>query len=273
MKLLIGLALLAALLAGCAEESADVQVEVAAAEPVAQPAAPSWSVVEYMWCDAGPDFSPENYAKLTAAWNAINDQDPTPAAGAFTIAPKVENEFYDGMWANLWLSEADRDAGWVEWTEKHATAFGAEFDSTMVCHPDKRFLFETTQVTAPVQVWDAEQFEASYNFCSFKEGKTVEDGTEAGVSFAQWIADQRTQGRGTSYMSFVYQPLFDPATTEGSVGDYQFVRADYWANAEEKAADMAAWMAEGNAARELSDEIYDCKRVDFDLYPVKTASM
>ena len=72
-------------------------------------------------------------------------------------------------------------------------------------------------------------------------------------------------------MSFVYQPMFDPSTTEGSVGDYQFVRADYWASADEKSADMAAWMAEGNVAREQSDAIYQCQRVDFDLYPVKIA--
>lgn len=273
MRLLTGLALSAALLAGCAQDSADVQVAVAAPEPAAQPAAPSWSVVEYMWCDQGPDFSPENYAKLTAAWNAINDQDPTPAAGAFTIAPKVENELYDGMWANMWQSEADRDAGWAEWNENNAAAFSAEFDSTMVCHPDKRFLFQTTQATAPTHMWDGTQFEASYNFCSFKEGKTTEDGAVAQASFAEWIADQRTQGRGAKYMSFVYQPMFDPATTESSVGDYQFVRADYWANAEEKSADMAAWMAEGNAARELSDDIYDCQGFDFDLYPIKIAGM
>ena len=117
MKLLTGLALSAALLAGCTDKSNEVVVGTAAEPAAVQPSTPTWSFVEYMWCDKGADFSPESYAKLTASWNAINDADPTPAAGAFTIFPKVENELYDGMWATLWASEADRDAGWEEWNE------------------------------------------------------------------------------------------------------------------------------------------------------------
>jgi hypothetical protein len=273
MKLLTGLALSAALLAGCADTDKGTEAEMTAAPEVAQIPTQNWSVIEYMWCDKGADFNPENYAKLTAAWNAINDADATLAAGAFTVMPKVETELYDGMWATMWASEEDRDAGWLEWGEKHAEAFGAEFDNTMVCNPDKRFLFQTSQVTAPTQIWSAEQFEVSYNFCSFKEGKTVEDGAVAQASFADWIAEQRALGRGNNYMSFVYQPMFDPSTTEGSVDNYQFVRADYWASAEEKSADMAAWMADGNAAREQSDAIYQCQRFDFDLYPIKVAGL
>jgi len=278
MKLIIGLAVSAVLLAGCADksvdtgvgQSADVEVAVEMDKAVAQPAAAVSTFVEYMYCDGGADFSPENYAKLTAAWTQISDQSPVPVLGAFAIAPKVKTDLYDGMWANIWSSIEARDAGWKDWVENHAEAFGAEFNSTLVCNPEKRFLFETMAVTAPVQQWDpAELFQASYSFCSFKEGKTQVEGAAAGVAFADWIADQRTVGRGMNYMSYVQIPTFDPATAGGSMQGFQFVRADFWGSAGEQAADMAAWMTEGNTAREMADDIYDCQNVSFDLYSIK----
>lgn len=274
MKLLSGLAVSAALIAGCADKSADVPVEVVAeadiAAIVAQPAAPASMFVEYMYCDGGADFSRENYAQLTAAWNEINDQSATPVAGAFSIVPKVESELYDGMWANIWSSVEARDTGWADWAENQAEAFGEKFDSTMVCNPEKTFLFETTPLVAPMQQWDPDNlFQASYNFCSFKEGKTPEDGALAQTALGSWMTDQRAAGRGTNYMSYLQIPTFDPATAGGSMQTYQFVRADFWASAEEQAADMAAWMLEGNAARELSDATYDCQNASFDLYSIK----
>ena len=272
MKLLTGIAVSAVLLAGCADKGADVDVvaEADTAVAVAQPAAATSMFVEYMYCDGGADFSRENYAQLTAAWNEINDQSTTPVAGAFSIVPKVESNLYDGMWANIWSSVEARDAGWADWSENQAEAFGAKFDSTMVCNPEKTFLFETTPLVAPMQQWDpANLFQASYSFCSFKEGKTPEDGARAQAALGGWMTDQRTAGRGTNYMSYLQIPTFDPATAGGSMQAYQFVRADFWASAEEQAADMAAWMLEGNEARELSDATYDCQAASFDLYSIK----
>ena len=72
-----------------------------------------------------------------------------------------------------------------------------------------------------------------------------------------------------NYMAFFQIPTFDPATTGGSMQNYTFVRADFWGSADEQAADMAAWMAEGNTAREMADTIYDCQDVGFDLYSIK----
>ena len=266
MKLISGIALSVALLAGCAEKNEEaVELEVAV-----QSAAPAPMVVEYIYCNAGADYSPENFAKLTAAWNEINDADPTPAAAAFGIVPKVANENYDGMWANIWSSAEAREAGWKDWVENQAAAFGEKFDSTTVCHPDKRFLFELSPVTAPMQEWDpAEVFQATYRFCAIKEGKTQTDTLAASVAFASWIDGQRTAGRGTNYMSFLHVPTFDPATAGGTLQNYDFVRADFWGSASEQAADEAAWNAEGNIARELSDTIFDCQDASFDLYSIK----
>lgn len=272
MKLLTGLAVSAALLAGCADKGADAEVaaEMDMAVTVAQPAAPSPMVVEYMYCNAGADYSPENFAKLTAAWNEINDLDPTPAAAAFGIVPKVANDNYDGMWANIWSSSEAREAGWIDWAENQAAAFGAKFDSTTLCHPDKRFLFELSQITAPMQEWNPDEvFQATYRFCSIKEGKTQEDTRAASVAFASWIADQRSAGRGTNYMAYLQVPTFDTATSGGTMQDYDFVRADFWGSAAEQAADGAVWNAEGNAARELSDATFDCQDASFDLYSIK----
>jgi len=270
MKLITGLAVTALLLVGCGDKNAEMDVAAEMDMAAAQPAAPVSTFVEYMYCDGGADFSPENYAKLTAAWNLISEESPVPALGAFAIRPKVETELYDGMWANIWSSVEAREAGWKDWVENHAEAFGAEFDSTLACNAEKRFLFETMPITAPVQEWDpAQQFQASYSFCSFKEGKTQADGEAAGAAFAEWIADQRTLGRGLNYMAYLQIPTFDPATAGGSIQDYTFVRADFWGSADEQAADMTAWMTEGNTAREMADAIYDCQDVGFDLYSIK----
>lgn len=268
MKIITGLALSAVLLTGCAEQNTDSNG--VAEMDVAPAAAPTSMFVEYMYCDAGADFSPENYAKLTAAWNEIDMQSAAPLAGAFAIVPKIKNDRYDGMWANIWSSVEARDAGWKDWAENDAEAFGAEFDSTMVCNPEKRFLFESIAVTAPVQEWDAQEpFQATYNFCSFKEGKTQVDGAAAVAAFTGWIADQRTVGRGMNYMSYLHIPQFDPATAGGSIQGFQFVRTNFWSSAAEQMADMAAWMAEGNTAREISDAVYDCQDFGFDLYSIK----
>ena len=68
-------------------------------------------------------------------------------------------------------------------------------------------------------------------------------------------------------------PTFDPETIDGTAASYQFVRADAWANAEEQAADMAAWQEDGNVARDMSDATYDCQNFDFDLRPIKNPAI
>jgi hypothetical protein len=272
MKKLLLLALSLTVFTGCAEKNVEVAEEVAYIKMAApaETAAPASRFSEYMWCKGGPDLNPETYAALTAAWNEIDARSTNKASGAFTIVPKVKTDLYDRMWVNIWPSVEARDAGWAEWVEQDAEAFAANFNSTLVCDPEKRFLFESFAVNAPTQQWDpAGPFQATYNFCSLKEGKTQEDGAAAAASFSEWLELSRAEGLGNNYMSHLLMPTFDPETAGGSVGGYQFVRGDFWANAEEQAADMAAWMTEGNAAREMSEATYGCQVGNFDLYPVK----
>jgi hypothetical protein len=162
MKKLLLLALSLTVFTGCAEKNVEVAEEVA---PIKM-AAPASRFSEYMWCKGGPDLNPETYAALTSAWNEIDARSNNKASGAFTIVPKVKTDLYDRMWVNIWPSVEARDAGWAEWVEQDAEAFAANFNSTLVCDPEKRFLFESFAVNAPAQQWDsAGPLQAAYNFC------------------------------------------------------------------------------------------------------------
>ena len=274
MKNLWMLALSVVMLTGCAEKNIEVAEDADAAIAAVETAAPTSRFSEYMWCDAGPDFSAETYAELTAAWNEVGSRATHQVSAAFSIRPKFETDRYDGMWVNVWPSVEARDAGWAEWVENEAEAFGSKFSNVLACDPAKRFLFESFTVTAQVQQWDpADLHQVSYSFCSLKEGKTQEDGGLVAANFAEWIALKRTEGLGTKYMSYLLIPTFDPETIDGTAASYQFVRADAWANAEEQAADMAAWQEDGNVARDMSDATYDCQNFDFDLRPIKNPAI
>ena len=274
MKNLWVLAVSLVLLAGCAEKNVEViedaSVDIAEVEIVA----PTARFSEYMWCDTGPDASTETYAELMAAWNEIETSATHKVTAAFSIQPKFETDRYDGMWVNVWPSIEARDAGWAEWAENEAEAFGAKFSNVLVCDPAQRHLFESFTVTAPVRQWDsADLHQVTYSFCSLKEGKTQEDGDMVASSFANWIATKRSEGLGTNYMSYLLLPTFDPVTIDGTAASYQFVRADGWANVEEQSADMAAWEEEGNVAREMSEATYDCQSFDFNLRAIKNPAI
>lgn len=274
MKSLWILAVSVVVLAGCAEKNIEVAEDAGAVTAVVETAAPISRFSEYMWCDAGPDFSAETYAELTAAWNEVSTRATHQVTSAFSIRPKFETDRYDGMWVNIWPSIEARDAGWAEWAEQEAEAFGARFNNVMVCDPAQRHLFESFTVTAPIQQWDvADLHQVTYNFCSLKEGKTQEDGAVAAAAFDEWIALKRTEGLGTKYMSYLLIPTFDPVTIDGTAASYQFVRADGWANVKEQGTDMAAWKEEGNTAREMSDATYDCQNFDFELRPIKNPAI
>tara|TARA_B110000908_G_scaffold160772_1_gene204335 strand:- start:149 stop:952 length:804 start_codon:yes stop_codon:yes gene_type:complete len=267
VKILLPLAVVLATLAGCAKEEVSVKVveEQAANSPE--------MLVEYMWCKAGPDYSAETFAALAADWNELNDTSMHKAVGAFGLVPKAESPNFDSIWTNVWTSQEARDAGWKDWLANDAADFGAKHDATLVCNPERVFLFAVSSVVNPDVEYDwTGTIPAMYSFCKLNEGKTQADAAAATGMFIDWVAAGRAATGPNGLMVNSLTPLFDPETTEGAAAGIDGYRSVFWANAAEREAGMAAWLAEGNIAREAGEAAMSCDDYDFDLYPIKEIS-
>ena len=120
MKYLIVFLSLASFLAGCTDPNVTEQTK---AEPLTEAgattedatAAPSQSIIEYVYHKKGPDFSDEALSEATVQWNSLIDESEYQMQFANILMADQSNENMDFMWAMLWESKEVKDAGWHYW--------------------------------------------------------------------------------------------------------------------------------------------------------------
>ena len=91
---------------GCSNQSSEPEVMEAEVETV---------LLEYMWCDFGPNTSEESLDALVADFNAITQNSDHPVESAWAYVPTFETDNYDAVWLNVWSDEDERNAGWQDW--------------------------------------------------------------------------------------------------------------------------------------------------------------
>ena len=96
MKKLIGIMFYFLILTGCADKAE----EVAMIEEVSEPASEGTMqpmLLEYMWCDFGPETTEEAMAALTADFNEIVSSSEYKVSSAWGYIPSFETDLYDAI--------------------------------------------------------------------------------------------------------------------------------------------------------------------------------
>ena len=268
MKKLIGIMYYFLILTGCADKAE----EVAMIEEVSEPASEGTMqtmLLEYMWCDFGPETTEEAMAALTADFNEIVSSSEYKVSSAWGYIPSFETDLYDAIWLNVWSDEKTRDMGWKEWGENRADAFQAKYDSVLACNEEKIFHFSGT-IGREAGEWTAEPpFQAQFDFCNFNEGMDSSNLNASLQKFNAWIsAAEEAAGSKSSYNYIVHDPLFDTSTAGGTVGEYDYLMGGYWQNMEDKESGMASWEATNNGLQDEFDSIGTCQQLSMDGYPI-----
>ena len=60
-------------------------------------------LLEYMWCDFGPNTSGESLDKLVADFNEVTKNSDHPVESAWGYFPTFETDAYDAIWLNVEL--------------------------------------------------------------------------------------------------------------------------------------------------------------------------
>ena len=109
-------------------------------EPEAMETAGTQSVLlEYMWCDFGPNTSGESLDKMVADFNEVTANSDHPVESAWGYFPTFETDAYDAIWLNVWSDEDQRNAGWRDWAADNQEDFEAKHNDTLNCREDRIF--------------------------------------------------------------------------------------------------------------------------------------
>ena len=241
---------------GCSNQDSEPEVmETVEAESL---------LLEYMWCDFGPNTSEESLDKLVADFNEVTKNSDHPVESAWGYFPTFETDNYDAVWLNVWSDEDSRNAGWEDWLANSAEDFEAAHNDTLDCQEDRVFHFTGTAGMQPGVEWsDEPPFNADYHFCTFKDENGMDELAPIMANFDAWI-----DGREKDSMWYVWHdPLFDTSGVEGSVDSgYDYMIGFYWQNNDEREAGYAAY-AETDLQSQF-DEIESCQIVGFEGYPI-----
>jgi len=157
---------------------------------------------EFMPCQAGPDYSPENMAKMIADWQPLITADQL--IGVWGYAPASEKNLYPdtGWWELQWTSKEAADAAWNQWVQNaEAAAWQEKYEDVLVCDGEARNGFEG------VFPLGAEEFgelpKSGYFFsavwlCKYNEGFGGADAREFLPKFTKTVRNSSGYA-GTSY--------------------------------------------------------------------------
>ncbi len=225
-------------------------------------------LLEYMWCDFGPNTSEESLNNLVADFNEVTENSDHPVVSAWAYVPTFETEAYDAIWLNVWSDEDERNAGWTDWAVNVQEDFEAEHNDTLNCREDRMFQFTGTAGMTPRVEWtDEPPFNADYQFCTFKDENGMDELAPIMESFDAWIA-----GTEPDTMWYVWHdPLFDTSNASGSVQDgYDYAIGFYWQNNAEREAGYSSYGETDLQSR--FDEIESCEALTFEGYPIVQSS-
>ncbi len=204
-------------------------------EPDLASSAQDTKYVEYIFCDLGPDYTNEGFMAMIQEWNALQDSLETPVEISAGLAPRMENDLYDFLWAIAWDSEEVRDKAWSEWvagpgegwTEQVApiVSCGASTNGVEGVYAFNAYLPWINEVADPTP----ERGVASYNFCTytddFSEGDLVTQAQQTGQFIDSLNSDY---GANSSYWLALLVPTFDTPIEGSSTGEYDYALRGYW---------------------------------------------
>ncbi len=224
--------------------------------------------VEYLQCQFGANYSPENFQPYLADWNAELDAMTDHGVSAYGyLANEWKSEVFDGIWVLRWDNKQSRDAGWQEYAASGAAARLRENHPDIIeCAPDQDldlFAFSTYSQKTPTQAWtqDNSPYAATMQFCSMIDDRPVTDLRDHVTNeFLPYLTT--TEARVTNNTYWYQVAFMDEETSTGdpstSSGPFDFVWMNFWETLEDQAEGNADWAEHGVAMQAKFDSIMTC---------------
>lgn len=150
------LLLMVGVLSACGGEQSAVTTESApeAAAPVMadipEPAdMPVPFMVEYVWHQAGDNFSEAALKNLTDQWAGYAAEAGWGLMMAAVNTPRFEDERFDFLWVMMWPSQEARDGAWSSWAENYEPKWLEDSAGIFTYSGENAFGFAPTPVRQP----------------------------------------------------------------------------------------------------------------------------
>ena len=206
-------------------------------------------IVEYVWHNAGPDFSAENLAKLINEWNVVITESVMDMLGANILTPSQSNDGFDFIWVMRWPSMSARNAGWDWWNSSGAQDNWAEsINGIMSFSIENVFPFEVADVAQPRVENNSGSFLNRFHFCNFNDGSDSTSLKEFknAVDSTIW---------SDTYWNVLLNPMFDADPKS------DFVWLDLWADQSDKDSALGKFMDSEYA--NMYVDSFTCNTADF----------
>lgn len=224
---------------------------------------------EYLWCHNGPNYSKESYDASQEYWLQMVKDSDLPAFGHFDLIPKFDENNFDRIAGLIWTDKAARDAGWKAYIEAGLEeSLQEKFPGVETCAgdgSDELFgvnVYQPRPASIAMSDQDSQGRIASYQFCTYNEGKEGSDLRPIAMgAYGEWLDDYEAKNGLTGYNWAYFAPEFDPASSKASEGvpnAYDFIWMNSWASEAEEAAGMAAYAESGQGIQASFDEVMSC---------------
>ena len=212
------------------------------ASPVAEIPVPY--MVEYVWHQAGENFSEDALKGLTEQWAGYASEADWGLMMAAVNTPRFEDERYDFLWVMMWPSQEARDGAWTSWAENYEPQWLEDSAGIFTYSADNVFSFAPTPVRQPSAPNASGMGISEYMFCSYNEGHGADD-LAAFVGLHNEFMDAYEAANGPSgYWAATMAPFFEP--TAENPFDYMWFNG--WTSDEEREAGWAAYNEAAHAA-------------------------
>ena len=130
MKKLLLISFVSFLFVSCSTEQASNQSEAFNGESI---------FVEFMPCQAGPDFSVENMQEMISEWRSLLTADDLKGAWGYFPASESNAFGNTGWWELNWSSQDSANAAWSQWASNtEAAAWTEKYESVLSCDAEGR---------------------------------------------------------------------------------------------------------------------------------------
>ena len=170
MKKLLLISFVSFLFVSCSTEQDSNQSEAFNGESI---------FVEFMPCQAGPDYSVENMQEMISEWRSLLTADDLK--GAWGYAPASESNAFGntGWWELNWSSQESANAAWSQWASNtEAAAWTEKYESVLSCDAEGR---NALDAIFPVEadhfgaLPESGYFYSEFYHCFYNEGSSKAD--------------------------------------------------------------------------------------------------
>ena len=173
--------------------------------------------VEFMPCQAGPDYSVENMQEMIGEWRSLLTADEL--RGAWGYAPASESNAFGntGWWELNWSSQDAANAAWSQWgSNAEALAWTEKYESVLSCDEEGR---NSLDAIFPVEsnhfgtLPESGYFYSEFYHCFYNEGSSKDD---AVAFLPKYTAEVYANSDGFEGTSFHFGNYFAQLNEDGS---------------------------------------------------------